>query len=315
MSKNLQCTPRPSRSLASPQHGPLRMVLLAVCAGLPLVSPFAAQAATSDWVTVKGGAVRLIAVAQKGEQATYKAGVEIRLQPGWHTYWKFPGEAGIPTEVDTSASENIANAKLSYPAPKRWFDGYSTSIVYHDDVILPLAVTPKAADQAVTLSAKVSFGVCKDICAPANADLSLRLTPDMPDDATSANALTEANARVPHLQTTDGLRIVSLELDKQKSPADLVIRADVGAAKKKQIDLFAVGPQGSYNAVPHFEDLQSGVATWRLSTDGIVAPETAKSGSTAKDAIMVPIDLVLTAGNRAVETTRDIPASSLPAAD
>ena len=90
-----------------------------------------AVAGTSQWFQATGGEVRLIAAGGPPEaDGTYRAALEIRAQDGWKTYWRYPGDSGIPTSADFSGSGNVAAATLAFPAPERHEDPYSTTIGY-----------------------------------------------------------------------------------------------------------------------------------------------------------------------------------------
>ena len=88
---------------------------------LELVAPGgSARAATSNWVIDQHGAARLIsAVEATGSSTQVDVGLQLRLTPGWHTYWRSPGDAGIPPAIDWKGSENFVSAKIAWPAPTR----------------------------------------------------------------------------------------------------------------------------------------------------------------------------------------------------
>ncbi len=104
------------------------------------------------------------------------AGVEIELAPGYKTYWRHPGsDGGIPPEFDWSASDNVAAVRVGYPAPAVFDGQMGQTIGYQDGVILPLVVTPIDASRSSTLRLAMFYGVCKDICIPAEARLEVPL--------------------------------------------------------------------------------------------------------------------------------------------
>jgi DsbC/DsbD-like thiol-disulfide interchange protein len=111
------------------------------------------------------------------EDARHVAAVEIVLEPGWHTYWRVPGAAGIAPRFDWSGSENLGAARIEWPHPEVFEVFGFRTIGYHDRVVLPLILTPSRPGAPIDLQLKISFGVCKDICIPAEADLSGRLVP------------------------------------------------------------------------------------------------------------------------------------------
>ncbi|MFD2029720.1 protein-disulfide reductase DsbD domain-containing protein [Ancylobacter dichloromethanicus] len=125
----------------------------------------------SAWSAPQGTAARL--VAGGSEDGTLLGGVEIRLAPGLKTYWRYPGDSGVPPHFDWSGSHNVEAVEVLWPAPVRFDDGGSFSIGYKHDVVLPLRITPKDRARPVELKLNLDFAVCGKICQPANAALGL----------------------------------------------------------------------------------------------------------------------------------------------
>src|SRR4051794_12884918 len=107
-----------------------------------LASPLCAAEA-SAWDGQTRAAVRLIAGTAADRAGMLRAGIEIRLDPGWKTYWRYPGDSGVPPRYSFARSDNVRDVSLSWPAPKSFSDGSGSSIGYADRVILPLHVVPK----------------------------------------------------------------------------------------------------------------------------------------------------------------------------
>jgi DsbC/DsbD-like thiol-disulfide interchange protein len=194
----------------------------------------------SPWATGDHSAVRLIAGPSVG--ATRTAGLEIRLDPGWQTYWKAPGESGAPPVFDWSASKNVAAVRVSFPAPQRFSDADGVTFGYRDDVILPLAVTPKDPEEAATLAGTVRYAVCGRVCIPVEAAAKLVLKPGAAPDAFTAARLEGFAGRVPHPATVGAagaLTIDSVGLDHAGGRPALLAdtTAPAGGAT-----LFAAGP-------------------------------------------------------------------------
>ena len=102
----------------------------------------------------------------------FRAGVEIKLKEGWHTYWRYPGDSGVPPVLDFSKSQNVKAVTVLYPAPSRFPDGAGgNSIGYTGVLILPLHVVPQDAGKPVTLDLKLDYAVCEKLCVPAEAKL------------------------------------------------------------------------------------------------------------------------------------------------
>lgn len=122
--------------------------------------------------------LRLAAAVAAHDGAPFLAGIDMRLAPGWKTYWKNPGDSGIAPVFDWSASENLAAIDIAWPAPRRFDEPGDTTFGYKHAVTWPLKVTPADAALPVTLRLAMSYGVCSDsICIPRAADLALTVPP------------------------------------------------------------------------------------------------------------------------------------------
>src|SRR6201996_6277062 len=171
-----------------------RILTIAACA---LCGPSVASAQdASDWAVDTHSAARLIAGATaKADDATFvRAGLEIKLDRDWHTYWRDPGDSGVPPTLDFSGSDNVKAVTTLWPAPQRFPDGAGgNSIGYLDHVVLPLHVTPQEASKPTLLKLKLSYDICNAMCVPAEANLSLPLAGKGADETT----LERVEARVP----------------------------------------------------------------------------------------------------------------------
>jgi len=131
---------------------------------------------------------------KSGDGAFLRAGIEIKLEPGWQTYWRDPGDSGAPPKFDFSASENVKSVSVLWPAPQRFPDGAGgNSIGYLNHVILPLHVVPTDDAKRTALRLKLDYDICSNICIPVEANLALRLSGDGAEDA----AIERAEIRVP----------------------------------------------------------------------------------------------------------------------
>ncbi|WP_170151542.1 protein-disulfide reductase DsbD domain-containing protein [Microvirga subterranea] len=236
--------------------------------------------------------MRLIAGGLDGAQ--HLAGIEITLDPGFKTYWRTPGDSGLPPNFDWSGSENVATVELRWPAPKRQEDAGGVAYVYGGNLVLPVLVTPRERDKPVNLRLAIDYGVCKDICIPARAELSEAL----PADGAHRDAIEGALAHVPRPQPLDAraaLAIVGIEQAAQdKSAFRVTVRAPDGAKPT----LFAEGPEN-----------------WYLSTSFPDAGNTftVTVEDRPKDATgPIPVRLTLVAGPHAIETEVRLDAGQQP---
>ena len=102
------------------------------------------------------------------------AAIEIILAPGWKTYWRQPGDAGIPPVLDLSGSANLANAQIHWPMPTAFDQFGMTTLGYAERVVLPLELMPREAGE-VAVSAHLSIGICNEVCVPADFTLDFTL--------------------------------------------------------------------------------------------------------------------------------------------
>ena len=122
---------------------------------------------------------------------SHVAGLLIDLSPGWKTYWRSPGDAGIPPRFDWAGSRNIASLQPVWPTPKAMDQNGMTSIGYPGDVVIPLVIRPDIASDRMALSGRIELGVCKDICVPAALSFSGELTANGTRDTRIVAALAD----------------------------------------------------------------------------------------------------------------------------
>ena len=102
------------------------------------------------------------------DNGNYMAALHVKLAPGWHTYWRAPGAAGIPPQFDWSGSKNVANVQFHWPVPNIYEQNGMQYLGYEDELVLPIEFTPNNAGN-VTIKGGVMMGVCEDVCVPYNA--------------------------------------------------------------------------------------------------------------------------------------------------
>src|ERR1700758_534402 len=148
-------------------------LFLGLAATLLAASLAAARAEdASPWQKDGHSAVRWLAGSRSG--AVLLGGIAIQLQPGWKTYWRTPGDSGVPPRFDFSKSENVEAVTVLWPAPLLFDDGAGGhALGYHDKVVLPLRIVIKNADKPVTLRAAINYAVCEKICIPVEANAEL----------------------------------------------------------------------------------------------------------------------------------------------
>jgi DsbC/DsbD-like thiol-disulfide interchange protein len=260
----------------------LMLVFLLCAASTPA---FAAD--VSSWDNDIRSAVRLIGSSALRESggAVLRAGVEIKMQPGWKTYWRYPGDSGVPPAFDFAASDNVKSATVLWPAPVRFSDGGGNSIGYKGAVIFPLRVVPRDESKPVILRLSLDYAVCETLCVPAKgrAELALPANPG-PQEA----ALKTAEARVPKLGAWgNGPALMLRRAWRETGAGKPRVFVDIAAPAGAQVDLFAEGPTSDW-ALPLPEPIAgapAGTKRFAFDLDGL------PSGATLQGA---PIKLTAT---------------------
>ena len=126
------------------------------------------------------------------DHGTHMAAVRLTLAPGWKTYWRAPGEGGIPPQMDFEGSRNITAVETHFPTPEVFFANGMRSIGYSKVVVLPLEFRVPRPGEA-RLNARFDLGICEDICMPMSVDLRATL----PSEGARDRAILEALAARP----------------------------------------------------------------------------------------------------------------------
>jgi len=154
----------------------LSVVLAFACLSLP------ARAVTQDEVL----SAELLP-GWRTANGTYMAALRLTLAPGWKTYWRSPGEAGIAPEFNWSGSQNLAAVHLHWPRPHVFHLNGMQSIGYSRELVLPIELSPADPSRPIDLRGEVDLGVCDDICMPAELAFQATLSgPGAPDPAIRA---------------------------------------------------------------------------------------------------------------------------------
>ena len=189
----------------------IRACLFALCACLAL--PL--YAAWSDVVATRTITAQLVS-AQDGVptgSGALTAGLFVTLEPGWKTYWRSPGEVGLPPQISLDGSENIRDVVLSYPAPTRFTAFEIENFGYETEVLFPLQLQLERPGAPVRLALEATLLVCADICIPETVSLSLDLPAGGGIDAKAAEQIATWMARIPDDGGASGLRLDTVFLD------------------------------------------------------------------------------------------------------
>src|SRR3974390_1370035 len=212
---------------------PARATLgVAVTLLLSLFAPNARAQDASPWQEDAHSAVRLLAGSRSG--AVQLGGIALQLKPGWHTYWRTPGDSGVPPRFDFSKSDNVEAVTVLWPAPKQFDDGAGgVSLGYPAQVGLPLRIVPKNDEKPVTLRAEVNYAVCEKLCIPVEANVELAFNSVA---STEDSALFAALDTVPKPANVGDPNPLTIRDVKREGRSEVLV--DVVSPANRPINLF-----------------------------------------------------------------------------
>ena len=219
--------------------------LLSLAAGLLLGAGAAvAGEPASAWFMTHQGGVRLIAAEPTvGAAERVTLGLQFELAAGWKIYWRSPGDAGFPPQLDWKGSENVADAGIAWPAPSRFSVLGLETMGYEGGVVLPISVRLAKPGAALHAVVAINYLTCEAICIPYETTLTL----DLPAGAAQAEGgfakiIAEYQAKVPGDGKATGLRLQSAAVETGAKPM-LVLRLAADPPLSHP-DAFVEGPAG-----------------------------------------------------------------------
>ncbi|MEN8919125.1 MAG: protein-disulfide reductase DsbD domain-containing protein [Octadecabacter sp.] len=109
------------------------------------------------------------------ESGTHMAGLQVRLAPGWKTYWRAPGDGGIPPRFGWQGSNNFDGVSMHWPVPEVFHQSGMRSIGYSDVVVIPLELNVTNQGAPVQMRGQLQIGICDEICVPVLLDFDTTL--------------------------------------------------------------------------------------------------------------------------------------------
>jgi suppressor for copper-sensitivity B len=270
----------------------VRWAAIAAVLAFPLCSDARAQAGATPWHVTERGMVRLVAATTSvGRGDEILVGVELRMRPGWKTYWRHPGEAGLPPRFDWRESSNIETMRYVWPVPKRFEVGGVESLGYATRVILPVRIKLAAAGAATTIRLRFAYALCRDICVPEETTFTLALATGTGAPSLHAAELARFVAMAPSPGRELGWHVDYVGHERGgdgKSRAQLMVTLSSKGAAFADPDLLVVGEAGD-----HY-----GRAAMRVIDRGrrvhFILPHRSMAGRTEEAAAEKGRDLVLT---------------------
>src|SRR3954464_7830961 len=190
----------------------------------------------SPWQSDVHSAVRLLAVSRSG--TVLLGGIAFQLQPGWKTYWRTPGDSGVPPRFDFSKSDNVEAVTILWPAPTRFPRGAGgPSLGYQKRVVLPLRIAVKNPDKPVTLRAAINYAVCEKICIPVEANAELAFTSVASTEDSGLFAALDGVPKPANVGDPNPLTIRDVKRGEKSR-----VLVDVIGPEAKEVSLFVEGP-------------------------------------------------------------------------
>jgi len=194
----------------------------------------------------------------------FQVGLLLRMAPGWHTYWKFSGDAGLPTEMKWKLPPGWKVGDIQWPIPLKTNDpGDIETYGYENEVLLMQEITPPAKidSSSVNLSAEANWLVCEKICIPGGATLQL----DLPVASTSQAANTDVFARYRHLipQNLPGPDVARADWSRIGSDLHLKITSET-LAKYPAVDFFPLPGQDTITGHPAVQSRSNTEIAFRI---------------------------------------------------
>ncbi len=249
----------------------------------------------TDWEGTKDeqGKARLIAGGYIAPDKIL-AGIEMQFKDNWHTYWKVPGDSGMPVTPDFNGSENVKNIEMLWPIPKRHLFYDLEGWIYGGRVILPVIIDVQDASKPVTLTANIKWAICDEDCLFAENKFTVEIPSDFKDESVTAD-ISKFQAQVPVLKSKD-VHLDNIEVSSN------TIKASFSSTDKPfatDSDLFIS------EASKNFRFPKPEV---KLSSDNKKIDFTSKYESLKKGEVLKgrEINLVLTSGEQGYETNHTV---------
>ncbi len=238
----------------SPPTTARSLIQLMAAAATSVLGILAPQELTAQSAAATGlDALVQVEILDGGQKAngTYVGALRLTLQEGWKTYWRAPGDAGIPPSFTWRGSRNIGALSMTWPAPEVFStSGYQT-IGYHDQLVLPIEITPENPGRPVRLKGRMELGICKDVCVPSELSFDHQL-----DSKAGRNpAIVAAIASRPFSAREAGVTATSCRLKPTKYGIQVEARITMPSAGGTEVAVIEPGSPhlyaGSTSAIRH----------------------------------------------------------------
>lgn len=281
----------------------LTLLFLAILTFIPLQ----AGAVSSNWQRDGSVDIRMISSLEGvGLKKVIPLGLEVRMEPGWHTYWRSPGATGLPPQIDWTKSltdkGNLRKATLLFPAPKRFNDQGMDAIGYQSRVIFPIDAEVRQPGQPLVIDATVNLLACSTLCVPKTFNIQMIVPHDSAIEGPEADILNPARTLVP-VQDEDAAGLSVKSITSTSTSLSFHI---VGKTTLTSPDIF----------IESQPEIPFSAPEWKPDVGLLGATLTVKPLDPKQDLLALantPLTLTVIDGNRSLETSASLPG--LPSDD
>ncbi len=193
-------------------------------------------------------------------EGRYLGALHLTLKEGWKTYWRAPGEAGIPPRFDWRGSRNVADLRVTWPTPEVFLTSGYRTIGYHHELVLPVEITPRDPGRPIRLKGRMELGLCKDVCIPSE----LTFDHNAALDAERNPAIAAALAARPWTASEGKVRQVTCRLSPSPYGMKISVRITMPSAGGEEIAVIEGGSP---------ELVASETTSWREAADLVAEAE------------------------------------------
>ena len=173
------------------------------------------------------------------ENGTHMTALRVTMKPGWKTYWRTPGDAGIPPRFDWTGSRNINDVKFHWPTPNVFYQSGMRSLGYSSELVLPIELTPDQVGQEIELRADIELGVCQEICIP----VAVRIAADLPATTGTDQRISAALNERPSSARDADVRSATCTSKPISDGVSLTVRVDIPSLSPDEIAVFELPDQ------------------------------------------------------------------------
>lgn len=175
------------------------------------------------------------------------AALRLTLAPGWKTYWRAPGDAGIPPQFNWRGLRNADDISVAWPTPDVFFEYGMRSLGYKNEVVLPLTISPKSAGKPIRLRGQMELGICADVCVPHSLAIDAQLPPPA---ANPTPEIVAALAAMPYSEEEANVRAALCRIAPIADGMRIEVDVDLPSTGGTEVAVIEPGIAGVWTSEP-----------------------------------------------------------------